>query len=105
MNDKPFEPFTVGKLDPASPITKFWPDHWETPGDELYQTISIQPDITCLVGKNESGKTAFVQALYRLNPARANAKFSAPDQMTPDDWYKLNNPTALEKWVKRLLGR
>lgn len=25
-------------------------------------------DITCLVGKNESGKTATLQALYRLNP-------------------------------------
>ena len=25
-------------------------------------------DITCLVGKNESGKTAFLKALYRLNP-------------------------------------
>jgi predicted ATPase len=26
-------------------------------------------DVTCLVGKNESGKTAFLQALRRLNPA------------------------------------
>jgi predicted ATPase len=25
-------------------------------------------DVTCLVGKNESGKTAILQALYRLNP-------------------------------------
>lgn len=25
-------------------------------------------DITCLVGKNEAGKTAILQALYRLNP-------------------------------------
>lgn len=25
-------------------------------------------DITCLVGKNESGKTALLQALYKLNP-------------------------------------
>ena len=25
-------------------------------------------DITCLVGKNESEKTAILQALYRLNP-------------------------------------
>src|SRR5438093_13651794 len=36
-------------------------------------------DITCLVGKNESGKTAFLQALYRLNPARPNVSFSVPD--------------------------
>ena len=25
-------------------------------------------DVTCFVGKNESGKTALMQALYRLNP-------------------------------------
>ena len=25
-------------------------------------------DVTCLVGKNEAGKTAMLKALYRLNP-------------------------------------
>ena len=25
-------------------------------------------DVTCLVGKNESGKTALLKAIYRLNP-------------------------------------
>jgi AAA15 family ATPase/GTPase len=25
-------------------------------------------DITCLAGKNESGKTSLLQALYKLNP-------------------------------------
>lgn len=29
-------------------------------------------DITCLVGKNEAGKTALLQALCRLNPVLAN---------------------------------
>ena len=38
-----------------------------------YQSVrDSQPfsldDITCLVGKNESGKTAILQSLYRLNP-------------------------------------
>lgn len=42
--------------------------------------VVIQDDITCLVGKNESGKTAFLHSLYRLNPARPNAKFYYPDQ-------------------------
>ncbi|HEY6766072.1 MAG TPA: AAA family ATPase [Candidatus Sulfotelmatobacter sp.] len=33
-------------------------------------------DVTCLVGKNEAGKTAILQALYRLNPIiDADAKF------------------------------
>lgn len=30
--------------------------------------FQIQPDVTCLVGKNESGKTAALNALWRLNP-------------------------------------
>jgi len=41
--------------------------------------VTVQPDVTCLVGKNESGKTAFLQALWRLNPARTSPKFSVPD--------------------------
>ena len=39
----PYEGFSTEKLDPASPITKFWPDDWKTPGDELYQTIEFLP--------------------------------------------------------------
>jgi predicted ATPase len=31
-------------------------------------SIHVQDDVTCLVGKNESGKTAILQALYRLKP-------------------------------------
>lgn len=30
--------------------------------------FSIDPHVTCLVGKNESGKTALLQSLYKLNP-------------------------------------
>ena len=42
---------------------------------ELYRNIvdsnlfSIEENVTCLVGKNESGKTALLQALYSLSPA------------------------------------
>ena len=37
-------------------------------------------DITCLVGKNEAGKTAVLQALHRLNPLDERAgKFSVTD--------------------------
>jgi type 1 glutamine amidotransferase len=42
VHDK-YEPFTVMKLDPKSSITKEFPDGWKTEGDELYQTISIDP--------------------------------------------------------------
>lgn len=43
-------------------------------------SVPIQPDITCLVGKNESGKTALLHALYRLHPDRPNAEFSVAHQ-------------------------
>jgi len=37
-------------------------------------------DITCLVGKNESGKTALLTALYRLNPIiAADGKYDVTD--------------------------
>lgn len=42
--------------------------------------VSISNDITCLVGKNESGKTAFLHSLYRLNPVRKNVSFIVEDQ-------------------------
>jgi hypothetical protein len=37
-------------------------------------SIPVEADVTTLVGKNESGKTAMLHALQRLNPART-AKF------------------------------
>ena len=49
--------------------------------------VKIENDITCLVGKNESGKTSFLQALYQLNPVRTNTKFIVED----------NYPAWLEK--------
>lgn len=50
--------------------------------------VEIDKDITCLVGKNESGKTAFLQALHKLNPHFKN-EFKALDQY-PIWIYKLD---------------
>lgn len=42
--------------------------------------FSINP-VTCLVGKNESGKSAVLQALYKLNPViKEEAKFDAVEE-------------------------
>jgi predicted ATPase len=30
--------------------------------------VRVEPDVTCLVGKNEAGKSALLEALYLLNP-------------------------------------
>lgn len=40
-------------------------------------TVEFQPDVTCLVGKNESGKTALLTALHRTHPAPNASKFDA----------------------------
>lgn len=42
--------------------------------------VDIDDQVTCLVGKNESGKTSFLHALYRLLPARPNVSYDAPKQ-------------------------
>ncbi|MEJ2851953.1 MULTISPECIES: AAA family ATPase [unclassified Saccharothrix] len=39
------------------------------------QTMQVEPNVTCLVGKNESGKTTVLKALHRLNPANSPDKF------------------------------
>ena len=33
------------------------------------QDVDVERDVTCFVGKNESGKTTILEALHRLNPA------------------------------------
>ena len=33
------------------------------------EKFTVESDVTCLVGKNESGKTNIAQALFRVNPA------------------------------------
>ncbi len=45
----PYEPFTVDKTDVVHPTTKNFPDHWQDPGDELYQTIEFLPGSTALL--------------------------------------------------------
>jgi predicted ATP-dependent endonuclease of OLD family len=51
-------------------------------------------DVTCLVGKNESGKTAILQALYRLNPIDpSDGRYDVTDD------YPRTNVTAYEQEV------
>lgn len=37
--------------------------------------FDVQTDVTCLVGKNESGKTAALEAMYKSRPISNNVKF------------------------------
>ena len=52
--------------------------------------VGIERDVTCMVGKNESGKTAFLKALARLNPARreAGSKFVPRDDYPRWRWRR-----------------
>src|SRR5690606_26560199 len=36
----------------------------------------VEPTVTALIGKNESGKTTVLHALHRLNPANNPGKFT-----------------------------
>lgn len=41
--------------------------------------VAIEDKVTCLVGKNESGKSAFLNALCEVNPARPKTGFMIPE--------------------------
>jgi AAA15 family ATPase/GTPase len=54
-------------------------------------TVSIDPDVTVLVGMNEAGKTAFLQALSKTNSIEPSTKFD------PVEDYPRKNLTAYLK--------
>lgn len=49
--------------------------------------FDVEPDVTALVGKNESGKTAVLQSLYKSNPvdrAKFDLDLDYPSHKTPE---------------------
>ena len=92
VHDK-FEPFTVMKLDPKDPITMAFPQTWETPGDELYQTISIQPDSHQLlkVKSPQDGREHIVCWTYQYHKGRVFSTTLGHDMKTAasPDYLKL----------------
>lgn len=49
--------------------------------------FDVEPDVTALVGKNESGKTAVLQSLYKSNPvdrAKFDPDLDYPSHKTPE---------------------
>jgi predicted ATP-dependent endonuclease of OLD family len=67
--------------------------------------FEIDPEITCLVGKNESGKTSLLTALYRLNPIfDADSKFDTqkdyPRRYLSDyaERHQVNAPSVVRSW-------
>lgn len=43
-------------------------------------------DLTCLIGKNESGKTVFMEAMERLSPAYGDGEFSPAEEYPRRRW-------------------
>jgi type 1 glutamine amidotransferase len=80
----PFAPFTVTKLDPSSPITKAFPNEWKTPGDELYQTISIDPQSRPLLKGTspKDGREHIVCWTYQYGQGRVFATTLGHDMKT-----------------------
>jgi uncharacterized protein len=79
-----YGPFTVSRLDEASPITKLFPDDWKTPGDELYQTISIEPESHQLLKARspQDGRTHVVCWTYRFGQGSVFATTLGHDMKT-----------------------
>ncbi|MCI0535756.1 MAG: ThuA domain-containing protein [Verrucomicrobiales bacterium] len=71
----PYGPFTVTKVDQTNPITKHFPSDWKTPGDELYQTISIDPrSVQLLKAKSpRDGREHIVSWTYQFGRGRVFA--------------------------------
>ena len=61
------------------------------------ETFSID-QLTCLVGKNESGKSAILQALYKLNPVDKEDTYDALYSHT-----KNQNHTILSSLFQKVL--
>lgn len=80
----PYQSFTVQKLDKDSPITKSFPDDWTTPGDELYQTISIDPQSHQLLKAKspKDGRTHVVCWTYQFGKGRVFSTTLGHDMKT-----------------------
>lgn len=57
--------------------------------------VPIETGTTCLVGKNESGKTAFLEALYRLNPLPSGMRGKLDDLHDYPRWRRADDRAIL----------
>jgi type 1 glutamine amidotransferase len=80
----PYGPFAVVKLDPDDPITKSFPAEWKTPGDELYQMISIDPQSHPLLRAKspQDGREHIVGWTYQFGSGRVFATTLGHDMKT-----------------------
>ena len=78
-----YRALTTTKADPEHPIVKTFPDHWKTPGDELYQTIKLSADNhPLLVSKGEEERENVVCWLHQYGKGRVFATTLGHDMPT-----------------------
>jgi type 1 glutamine amidotransferase len=89
----PYQAFAVKKLDESSPITRLFPNDWKTPGDELYQTIAIDPQSHQLLKAKspKDGREHVVCWTYQYGQGRVFATTLGHDMktVTSPDYLRL----------------
>ncbi|HWC90293.1 MAG TPA: ThuA domain-containing protein [Pirellulales bacterium] len=87
-----YRPFSTAKVDAEHPIVKTFPDHWKTPGDELYQSIKLADDShPLLMAKGEENRENIVCWFHHYGQGRVFATTLGHDMKTAaqDDYHKL----------------
>ncbi|MBM9500283.1 AAA family ATPase [Leptospira sp. 201903071] len=59
------------------------------------QSVNIEKDVTCVVGKNESGKTALLEAIAKVNYFDNDSRFKFDEtyDYPKNEWKTTENPT------------
>lgn len=88
-----YRAFGTVKADPAHPVLKNFPDHWQTPGDELYQTIQFPKQSHALLKAKsaQSGQEHVVCWTHEYGKGRVFATTLGHDLKTvgQDDYHRL----------------
>lgn len=84
--------FSTTKADAEHPILKKFPNQWQTPGDELYQTIQLSEDShPLLVAQGEGNRESCVCWFHMYGKGRVFATTLGHDMKTAaqDDYHQL----------------
>jgi type 1 glutamine amidotransferase len=86
VHDK-YGPFATVKVDKRSPILKGFPDNWQTPGDELYQTIEFPKTSHALLRARSprDGREHIVCWTHQYGKGRVFATTLGHDMKTAED--------------------
>jgi type 1 glutamine amidotransferase len=88
-----FQGFKTEKVEKNHPIMKSFPDAWETPGEELYETIRMYPNSVPLlnVKSAQTGKLNTVAWVNQYGKGRVFATTLGHDMKTMDkpDFHRL----------------